>query len=588
MKLQLQRIPPKWKEAAMAAPSKKPEANPKAEAAEKAEDGPLKVPEGQRNAYLASEAGRMRGQGFSVAQIRAALLPINDAVCDPPLEKSEVSEIARSIGKYSTKSRATIEPEPLRRPRKAAKPFPIQALPKAIHEVVLKLNNVVQAPIALCAQCLIATINLAVQALVDIEVDGRRHPISLFLITVGESGERKSTVEAIVSKPIRDYQTEEFKKYRRAVKKQQQAKRNKKETKEEKQEECIDGCLAVLEADSKRDSPINPIICFEEPTYEAIAKLIPDSRRFLGLSTDEGGRLLHGYAMNTENQVKTSAGLSEFWVGKPYTRVRSSEDIIYVDGYRFGMHIMVQPGIADLLYRNQALLDQGILSRILPVFPDSTMGTRAYRPINLLCDPDIQDFHDKIDRLIRTPLQYESDGSGRLCTRTIGISEDAKKEYVKFYNFVEKNLHKGGKFDKIKGFASKACENGLRLAATLQIFLNPKSRQVSKDSMKSAIDIIVHYLNEFIRLSRTDIVNPDIILAEELRDWIHRKQYEYLYPKLVYQFGPNGIREKKVALRLLNILQDHGWLVPVEGGMKIDGSHRRKVWTVIRAADAPR
>lgn len=58
------------------------------------------IPEGQRNATLASLAGSMRHPGMSQAAIEAALLIENTERCDPPLDEDEVRLIAASIAKY--------------------------------------------------------------------------------------------------------------------------------------------------------------------------------------------------------------------------------------------------------------------------------------------------------------------------------------------------------------------------------------------------------------------------------------------------------------------------------------------------------
>lgn len=58
------------------------------------------VPEGGRNAHLASVAGSMRRRGCSRASIEAALLNENEARCHPPLSETEVRSIAESISRY--------------------------------------------------------------------------------------------------------------------------------------------------------------------------------------------------------------------------------------------------------------------------------------------------------------------------------------------------------------------------------------------------------------------------------------------------------------------------------------------------------
>src|SRR5579863_8197604 len=59
------------------------------------------IPEGERNAALASLAGVMRRRGMSHEAISAALLEENTVRCKPPLDESEVCTIAASISRYA-------------------------------------------------------------------------------------------------------------------------------------------------------------------------------------------------------------------------------------------------------------------------------------------------------------------------------------------------------------------------------------------------------------------------------------------------------------------------------------------------------
>jgi putative DNA primase/helicase len=64
-------------------------------------NGGGRIPEGQRNTYLTSFAGRLRRSGLSEDAIARALLAENAAVCDPPLAEAEVRRIAASICRYA-------------------------------------------------------------------------------------------------------------------------------------------------------------------------------------------------------------------------------------------------------------------------------------------------------------------------------------------------------------------------------------------------------------------------------------------------------------------------------------------------------
>jgi hypothetical protein len=72
------------------------------------------IPEGQRNATLASLAGTMRRRGMTPAAIEAALLTENTLRCQPtPLDAAEVRAIVQSIGKKAPVE--TLGGEPARR-----------------------------------------------------------------------------------------------------------------------------------------------------------------------------------------------------------------------------------------------------------------------------------------------------------------------------------------------------------------------------------------------------------------------------------------------------------------------------------------
>src|SRR5262249_31125589 len=96
-------------------------------------------------------------------------------------------------------------PRPLMREMPPADPFPVDALgelclaARAIHDRV-------QAPMAICAQSVLGTAGLVTQAYANVElpIGGKRvKPISSYLITIAESGERKTEADFQASWAIR-------------------------------------------------------------------------------------------------------------------------------------------------------------------------------------------------------------------------------------------------------------------------------------------------------------------------------------------------------------------------------------------------
>ena len=62
---------------------------------------------GGRHDFLTSVAGKLRNSGLNADAILAALIPINEARCQPPIPAVDVEHIAQSVGRY-----AVPEPEP--------------------------------------------------------------------------------------------------------------------------------------------------------------------------------------------------------------------------------------------------------------------------------------------------------------------------------------------------------------------------------------------------------------------------------------------------------------------------------------------
>ena len=80
-------------------------------------------------------------------------------------------------------------------------------------------------------------------------------------------------------------------------------------------------------------------------------------------------------------------------------------------------------------------------------------------------------------------------------------------------------------------------------------------------------------------------VRPEIARAERLLAWLQGTWPEALVSLPdIYQRGPSAIRDKKTAQEAVSILEDHGWLLRVEGGAEVGGARRQQVWLVVGKA----
>ena len=88
-------------------------------------------------------------------------------------------------------------PMPLQRTLPEPEQFPTHVLGEILQPFICKIAEIIQAPIGICGQSVLAAAALAVQGQADIIIDGRVIPICEFFLTIGLSGERKSAVDNI-------------------------------------------------------------------------------------------------------------------------------------------------------------------------------------------------------------------------------------------------------------------------------------------------------------------------------------------------------------------------------------------------------
>src|SRR3954454_18456545 len=98
-------------------------------------------------------------------------------------------------------------PRPLRRPLPPPDSFPIEALGNLLGPAAQVIQGKTQAPLAICAQSVLAAATLAVQGYADVQLPTRQtRPASGYFVTVAASGERKTSADTEALWPIRKHE----------------------------------------------------------------------------------------------------------------------------------------------------------------------------------------------------------------------------------------------------------------------------------------------------------------------------------------------------------------------------------------------
>jgi phage/plasmid primase-like uncharacterized protein len=484
-------------------------------------------------------------------------------------------------------------PDPLRREPPPPEPYPVEALGAVLAPAVEALARIIQAPPAMIAQSVLAAAAYCVQPHANVIIDGRVMPTSLYCISIGASGERKSAVDTQALKPISEKQRELVELYRLDAKLHKTDLRDfEKAEKELSKDRVVDLAAIRKNRDEKiaaiaaigdpPEPPLIPNLLITEPTSEGIYKLYLSGQPSLGLFSDEGGLFLGGHAMQKETRLRTIATLSKLWDGRPIDRVRSGDGASVLYDRRLSLHLMMQPLVASELFTDQIYMDQGFLARVLCAWPESTAGHRRYVHADPAADPAMQRYWSVLHSLLSTPYPLRPDTRNELQPRLIPLSADAKRVWVAYADTIEAQLADGQPLETVRGFASKAAEHAARIAGVLALLQDGNTPAIGVAEVESGIALLDYYLTEALRLQAAGIADPDLQVADWLRQWCDGRDIVCLPD--IYQRGPYGIRDSETARRIVNILVKHGWLIKVEGGAEIEGTRRKEAWRVVRTS----
>jgi len=473
---------------------------------------------------------------------------------------------------------------PLHRELPPPSPYPVQAL-GSLRPAAEAIHNITQAPLAICAQSVLAVGALAIQAHRDVEGPIGRRPLTGLFASIAESGERKSAADRLALRPIHKIERE----WRDQAETETGAYKNAKEAWDESRAAAkrkAKGDKAAMlasfnEIGPEPRAPRSPMLLVSDATPEAIALHLADGRPFGGQFTAEGGLVIGGTGMSDENRMRAGAFYNGLWDGDAIRRSRAMARSAYLPGRRFTMHLMMQPNVASVMLADEVLTQLGTVARLLVVAPDSTAGTRLYREAPAEAWRVLSTYSDAIEAWLRLPPRTEGDSPDVLDPVPLTLDHDAKQLWIKFHDSAEISLAFSGALAPIRAWGSKLPEHATRLAGLLAAADDPETLSISRDAMARGITLAQHYASEMLRLAGGANVPPDLQMAQRLLTWWQARPDPRCHLATIYQTGPNTLRDASTARRIVNILADHRWIEPLDPGTEIEGMTRRECWVLL-------
>ncbi len=484
------------------------------------------------------------------------------------------------------------EPEPLRASLLKAAPYPVEALGEVLGSAATALHQTIKAPVTLCCQSVLASASLAAQAHFDILLPwGEKKPLSLFLLTVAESGERKSGVDDVVLGAAKAQERIDMDAYLDSLNyyedecslwKDNSDAANKAVAKAKNQTASDYAANDKYQVGAKPESPIMPLRFVTEPTVEGLFKLMVIAQPSLGLFSDEAGLLIGGHALNSDNALKTMARWCKMWDGSAFDRVRGGDGSAVLYGRRLSMHQLAQPDVMALLLGNQMANGQGLLARCLVAWPESTIGSRHIVIFEQPRDrPELKQLFANLKTLTEADPRT-GNNEQELDPIELPLDENAQQMAISALNEFETLMQSGNDLSELRDRASKALENACRIAGVLTVIEDGLAATViDGDRLERALVIIKWYLNEALRIKGAAVIPQSVSDAESLSRWLDVSGYRVFRSVLVLNKGPNHLRIKKRFEAAINELVTNGYLVQNEPGTIIDGVRAKKSWSVL-------
>jgi len=457
-------------------------------------------------------------------------------------------------------------PKPLMNHPQNEIPYPIDALPSDLSEIIKQYHHYGKQPIALIAGSLLANISLACQAMANVARDKYLvSPVSLYFLMVANSGERKSAIDTLFSNPIRKWEND----FGRTREKEVKAAM----TLHNAWRMERDGLLSQIKRsafsgedalilkmqlefliEQEPDIPLLPTLYFEDATHEALAIHLANGWPSASLWSDEAGIVLGSHSMQS-NPTRFVALLNRLWDGKSFTAHRKTTQSFSIVNRRLTLNLMMQPLLLEQLGKQSVGIHRqsGFLARTLMAYPKSAMGNRFYQE-----PPSDFGYIEGLDNRLKECLDESRHLNIEGCVNlpTLYMGDNAKKHWIRFFNETEAGVSDNGQWEEIRDFASKAPENAARLAALFHLY-SGSNGDINATHIESSIEIIRWHLQETRRIFSSYVPDDDMSHVIILKDWLINKERHAISLRDIQRLSP--IRDKESRNKAVETLIEYNY-----------------------------
>lgn len=339
-----------------------------------------------------------------------------------------------------------------------------------VEAAVTEAARELQVSREMAMMCAFGAMATACQKHVDVQMPtGHKVPTSLMLLTIADSGERKTTTqnnffEAINHLNDAAHRANEGALIEHRVEHQlwntrkRHLERTYSKHATQKDEAAMQKSLeAIAEHIRAEPQPARSAkFLYEDTTPQALVQMLYENTPNSCLLTSEASSIFSGKALGELDKLNT------LWDGNSVIVDRISREGFVLQNARLTLSLMAQPSVISRFMgrRGEEARGTGFLARFLVVKPRPMAGHRKDQKLSEL--PRRKAFNARIsDRLNSTTLPKR---------KILSFSEQAKDLWFQYSHYLEQQMQENGIYHYLKDHASKLLENASRLAAILHAF----------------------------------------------------------------------------------------------------------------------
>ena len=394
---------------------------------------------------------------------------------------------------------------------------------------------------AMVGQSLLGAASLLTQGLFNVETLAGNRPLSLYLLTLGDSGDGKSTAQGVALAPVNDWQRAAAKAYAEDVKAHDKAKATRKRS------------------DDAPELPASPFRLVSDATVEGLRRDLDTGPCSQGVFTDEAAAILAGYGMSADHRSKTAGVFSKLWDAGHLSVSRATGPRVERYGRRVALHWLIQPMGAAESIGDPLLHALGFWPRFLVAWP-APQAPRLARPFRPETLPAVGAYWQRCAELLGEPLPEDAHDCPAL-----PLADDARELLGKAFERSEV-AGRLGRLQVIKPFALRAIEQACRVAGVLSAFAGEHA--VSADTARGALALVGYSLETWRAIVDGGAADPSGAHALRLYEWLtERPDWSEALSAIVNR-GPACVRSKDTRDAAIDVLREHG-LVETIGGRAV-------------------